>query len=218
MADLASISHSISTDNIEVPATKNAKKATAEKEKITKFKLPAPPPAPKPTPAQIINNQMKFDREDELVEKRSEVRRKVDEYLDNPYFKETLAKVQRPKDNAPIEHWEATYKNIKNTIKSSSKYAMVKGTSVGILEACEKACVVMLNRPDMMGSAERVYNFEKDMFEALIHEMAIEMSDSWVPPPQIRFGLMAFAGFQRQLNNSSNPKQQPQPQPPATQE
>jgi len=152
---------------------------------------------------------MKFEREDEQSAKKAELIRKVVEYLEHPVFVKRLSHISRPKEGTSITEWEGTYKAIKSCLTQGAKEVFVENAILTIGRFTENACVSILQLEHMKGSTQRVFEEDRDGFKEDMTILAIEMSDQYMPGPELRIFGRLLAGFGREFSNAQASAQAP---------
>jgi len=159
--------------------------------------LPPPPPPPEPKkkkekkelpdqPTKKEKEEEKEKKEDEMVE----LRRKVRTYLSKPQFKNLLSEIDLPGPKSSDADWRGCYESINETLKGSYKELMIRTMFQTGCKASETVMVQFLSMNQFTGLSDDILAHMDD-FEPELTELAIEMSNGWVPGPVPRL-LMKF--------------------------
>lgn len=146
-------------------------------------------------------------------EERVELYRKIRSYLRSPELKKHLPDdVEPPKENASLESLKSLYAYLTSHLKESSKKIIVNQIFDQMLTYSEVGCVQFLKQHEKIGLAKHLSEQKEELFNPELAEIIIELSDSWVPSPQMRLMMKLM----KAINEFSNQKgvNVPAPQPP----
>lgn len=178
--------------------------------------MPPPPPAPPKFKAQAAKKEEKLQekaQEDDKEAKRVELFSKIVHYFDTPalakHFPEHL---KPPKSSDTYESLSALYKTMMGFLHRANKEAMVNNMFETFVKGGEAACVMFLKMEHMRTISDEILygppddrDPQKKFYEIELAELAIELSDKWVPDAKTRllFKVMHRAG--EFLNRQGNP-------------
>lgn len=209
--NVVDLSHRISKGAPETPGAK-----LFEKKSVFLENLPEKPKkASKKDESRLQREEVQAQKEtkDKLKEEEHvEVRRKVNAYLKNPKFAEMFRGVTMPEGKATDADWRAKYAEIQETLKATYKEAMVAQMFVGGARATETVMINFLGMHQMTGFADDVVAHRGD-FEPELTELAIEMSNSWVPGPVPRLMFKMFTHLEKYRAKGSAKEEAPTPAP-----
>lgn len=181
---------------------------------MMKTVTPPPPPEPKKTQSKKKEEKEK-EKEKELVQLQKElkedemveIRRKVHDYLTDPKFKEMLGSIDLPESKAKDLEWRAAYESINATLKSTYKKVMVRTMFESGCQVSEAVMVQFLSMDRMMGLTDDIMSNIGD-FEPELTELAIELSNGWVPGPTPRLLMKLFSRIKKYGDRSQLPKEE----------
>lgn len=153
------------------------------------------PPAKAKKAAKAEEKQTKEEKKEAKEDEGVELRRKVKAYLGNPKFGEMLAEVKEPGPKASDVEWKAAYEHIAEVMKASYKELMVRTMFDSGCKAAETVMVQFLQMEAMQGVGAHM-TAHRDKFEPELTEIAIELSNSWVPGPVPRLVFKMFNELQ----------------------
>lgn len=199
----------MSTDSAEAPNnpinTPSTKKVSLNKTtkatgpEFSNFKIPAPPK----TPAGTINSKVKYQREDEQDEERVKLASKINEYLEDdllgPKFE---GKIKKPNPEAKVAELRIIKANIEAILKKGRKSDFVEGAFKSALMATEQMCVQFLNRPTMVGAADRIVQRMGPNLQADLRILSIELDDTYIPGPLVTLGMTILSEFNREISKT----------------
>lgn len=200
-ADLVSLSSKISNSG--------SKDGSSKLGAIMMKTVNPPPPPPEPKKSSKKKEEKKEEKElvqlkeDEMVE----IRRKVHDYLTDPKFKEMLGSIDLPESKAKDLEWRAAYESINATLKSTYKRVMVRTMFESGCQVSEAVMVQFLSMDRMMGLTDDIMSNIGD-FEPELTELAIELSNGWVPGPTPRLLMKLFSRIKKYGDRSQLPKEE----------
>jgi len=184
-ASLVDISHRISKE------TPGAQPKLATKS----VSFPDPPKAKskKETAAEskATKEEVKEAKKAAAVDDQVELRRKVKAYLSNPKFQSLFQSIQEPGPKATDADWRTCYEQIAEVLKSTYKEMLVRTMFEGGCQAAETVMVTLLQMEQMTGLKDHMVS-HRDKFEPELTEIAIELSNNWVPGPIPRLMFKMF--------------------------
>lgn len=166
------------------------------------IQLPPPPPAPKISKASQKSIEKKEEKINEAQETRekTELFTKITEYFESESFAKFIPshlKAPRPSDS--METLLALYESIKTARNRSAKRVIVNNLFDSILQGVEIGAVGILHWHHWQGLADDL-SANKDDFQPELEELAIEMSNSWVPDAKSRLALKVLQRMKKYLN------------------
>jgi len=179
-ANLVELSHKISK---ETPG--------AQPKLATKAVSFPEPKKPKAAESKASKEKEKEAKKEAKEEDGVELRRKVKAYLANPKFQELFAGVREPEPKGTDQDWKVCYEQIGEILRSTYKEMMVRTMFESGCQAAETVMVQMLQMDRMTGLRDHMVT-HRDRFEPELTEIAIELSNSWVPGPIPRLLFKMF--------------------------
>jgi len=152
-----------------------------------------------------------------------EIHRQICEYMDSKYFREILKDFPRPEP--PPKNTYETLLSLKNTMKAclfkQHRTALVDNMfSLGI-QATEFSLVELAKQVHFKNMTSIAMQNRDQLFQPELEELAIEMSNSWIPSPTTRLvfkvasmlmNIHASYKMQEQFQNANPKMYQPQAQ------
>lgn len=177
------------------------------------IQLPPPPPAPKISKASIKSIEKKEEKASETQETRekTELFTKITEYFESESFAKFIpSHIKAPRPSDSMETLLAIYESIKTSKNRAAKRLIVENLFDSILQGVELGAVGILHWNHFLGLAEDLKS-NRDDFQPELEELAIEMSNSWVPDAKGRLALKVFRRMKKYLNPEDfiNPKNEP---------
>lgn len=207
-SDITELRHSISGDS---SSSSSSSSSSAKSRPAT---VQTTPVKVKSIPAAATAAAKKEAQKIESVDRRADLFVKINNYLTSDRLAPYIAPgIRAPAESASLEHMEAIYKQITDSIRSSYKRAMVDMMFEEGIDGIESMCVNFLQMDGMSGIALAIKS-DKEMFQPELEEIAIELDSSYVPGPKTRL-LWKMARFatrwaaeHRGISNQSNATQQ----------
>lgn len=135
----------------------------------------------------------------------SEIKRKVKQYLTEPKFGDQFAEVKMPGPKASDAEWLSAWDQLQAILKSTYKQAMVRIMFQSGCKASETVMVSFLGMAQFEGLEKDVMS-NIDDFEPELTEIAIELSNSWVPGPIPRLAMKVMNHLQKFSTQKSSQK------------
>jgi len=147
-----------------------------------------PPPPPKVTPAK----KKEEAKQEEKIEQRSKEQERVELYskITHRFHSKYIAKfipddIKPPKATDSLESLQALDRTLVGFMHRASKEIMVERMFEGFLNAGEMGLVAFLKMDHARGLAAKILE-DKEAFQPELEEIAIELSDSYIPSAKMR--------------------------------
>lgn len=157
-----------------------------------------PPPAPKPAAKKASPPPPVAPTPEQPVETLEVILRKIDSYMKHPAFRDLFTNEERNEwdlDEAlksySLKKAQLFISDIRARLKSSFKLAMVDNMFEAMTGGSEAMMVNFMQMKHMMGFGEHCKK-NKILFDRELAELAIEMSDDYVPSPKLRLMFKAL--------------------------
>lgn len=222
-SSLAELSHSISsTPSLQSkpppPQRGRPKGSTSSSVSASavKFAAPVSTPTPKPPKPQPAKTKLHEAQDEEA--RRQEYLGKLEDYLEKPRMRmiigenicEELEDLLRGNQKLmSVEVLQKMHERILRRLRSKCKQVVIDRMFIEGLKGGEFAMVNFLHWDYMIGfSKEAIRNREE--FEPELTELAIELSEGWVPGPKVRLAMKIW-GFVQEYQRLHHGKVHQQP-------
>lgn len=163
-----------------------------------------PPPMPKKTSNPIekmaMTEAIKSIKKEADDDERAILYRKVNEYLRSPYLNPLIPKdIKAPSEKATVTELKGIYASIKGALLGEAKRAYVLTLFDNVVaDGGEFFFLNFLKDSTKLGLSDHLKN-NKELFQPELEELAIELSDSYIPGPQARI-LLKLVSFVQNYN------------------
>lgn len=205
--DIVSMSHSIS----EGGSSSSSSSSSSSRSSIGRKDPPKSPskstsaPSPKQT---RFKDQEKEEKEAEEV-LAAQLWKKIDSYMESEYLGPALTNLHPPSRSASYPVVKAFLETINQKLFANYKRAFVNKMFTQGLVLTERAAVLFLQWDHLSGCAAEMLN-DPEQFQPELEEIAIELSDGWIPSAKTRLMFKVISAFleieeSRRPRNSNHP-------------
>lgn len=159
-----------------------------------KPQLQAPPPQPAPPKITAAKKKEEVRQEEKVEQKsreteRSELYSKITHYFHSKHLAKFIPDdIKPPKSTDSLESLQAIDKTIKGFMHRASKEIFVQRALESFINFGETGLVEILKLEHWRGISDEILR-DPDVLQPELEELAIELSDNYVPGPKIRLAV-----------------------------
>jgi hypothetical protein len=159
-----------------------------------------PPPTPKkanPVEKAVAMEAIKSLKKEADDDERALLYRKVTEYLRSPYLAPLIPKdIKAPSEKATVAELKGIYASIKGALLGEAKRSFVLNMFDNVVaDGGEYFFLNFLQDSSKLGLSNYLKS-NKELFQPELEELAIELSDNYIPGPQARIVLKLISFVQ----------------------
>lgn len=154
---------------------------------------------PGSTPPKLIQEELirkeKVAEKKQGIDNRAELFRKIHEYFNSVHLKGWIPEgMKPPPDSASFEQLSQMYRSIQSSFKSKAKRQFVDYSLQTVLFSGENLLVSMMKMEEKQNVGKWIYSQKEELLQPELEEIAIELSDDYIPGPHLRLAgkLMAL--------------------------